>query len=94
MKRERRKIEEISKSSIERVLKVGYAFDDLNNFEERYNALVMILTGMLIEEIKDDRYENFLEDLTTDVLDNVKEVKRRIDAGEHPFEFPPTEGNA
>lgn len=87
-------LNKIPKETMDRIIEVGRVFDSLKNHAEMYNALIMLLTGVLIEEVNESRYEEFLDELKNDVIENVKEVEKRMKSGEFPMDFPPTEGNA
>ena len=58
-------------------IKIGEAFDKINDPEEKWTVLVMLLTGFLIEEIKEDHYETCLKDIMQDTLDTVKEAETK-----------------
>ena len=58
-------------------IKIGEAFYKINDPEEKWTVLVMLLTGFLIEEIKEDHYEICLKDIMQDTLDTVIEAKAK-----------------
>lgn len=55
------------------ILNVGVAFDKVDGTEAKWNTLVMLLTGFMIEEVKEEYYEEALKDLMSDALDCVKD---------------------
>ncbi len=58
-------------------IKIGEVFDKIQGAEEKWTILVMLLTGFLIEEIKEDHYEACLKDIVQDTLDTINETKTK-----------------
>lgn len=90
MKRDKAK--DISKKIHDDILGVGLAFDKVPGPEEQWNTLIMLLTGFLIEMVKEDHYETALKDLASDALDSVRAFKEAEEHGD--LLVVETKGNA
>jgi len=72
-------------------INVGLAFDQIKSDDEKWYALIMLLTGFFIESIKPCQYEEAMKDLSKDALENIMEFAKR--KGGRLADVPP-EGNA
>lgn len=59
-----------------KIIDVGLALDEIESVEDKASALIMLLTGFLIEEIKEECHLETLEDIAAAVRENIKEYKK------------------
>ena len=75
----------------EKIINLGSRFDEIQSDEGQYMALIMLVSGYVVENIKEEYYEDFLKDFGKDVITNLDEFKK---FSENQLSFLEPEGNA
>lgn len=65
----------INPKNAEKTIALGLAFDKIDDEDDQYMAIIMLMTGYMIENIRDDRYKEFLGDFAEDTVGNIESFK-------------------
>lgn len=69
------KSRKINPRNAEIAINLGQSFDSIDDEDDQYMALIMLMTGYMIENIKETSYEAFLDDFAEDAVSNIEAFK-------------------
>lgn len=81
----------IQKPISEQVIQLGFKFDEIEDDDLQYMGLIMLMTGYMLENIKEESYKDFLSAFAKDTTGNIEDFKKFLDDSLMDVE---TKGNA
>lgn len=62
----------------DKVIQLGLKFDEIED-DLQYMSLIMLMTSYMFENIKDEKYKEFLDAFAKDVSENAEGFKKFMD---------------
>ena len=69
----------IPKPLSEQVIQLGLKFDEIEDDDLQYMGLIMLMTGYMLENIKEEKYKVFLDAFAKDAAENIEGFKKFLD---------------